>query len=90
MRPSSSSLSRILPRKSVPKNTIFAPSLPSINPDRAPTVIDKLLQRKAEAIQAGKSYPQNLRIETFKDEKQSWQGVSRDVRQELKLLIREK
>lgn len=90
MHTSARSLSRILPRTAVPQKAVLAPALPSLNRDRQPTVADMLAQRKAEAIASGRPYPPNLRIETFRDERQSWHGVSKDLRNELKSIIREK
>ncbi|KAG8949919.1 hypothetical protein FRC04_008222 [Tulasnella sp. 424] len=91
MRPSSQALSKILPRAAVPESSIIAPmALPTISRAKQPTVIDKLLAKKKAAMEAGHSYPPNLRLETFQDVRASWQGIGKDLRRELKLLVREK
>ncbi|KIO18196.1 hypothetical protein M407DRAFT_246538 [Tulasnella calospora MUT 4182] len=91
MHPSSRALSKILPRAAVPESSIIAPmALPTISRAKQPTVIDKLLAKKKTAMEAGRPYPQNLRLETFQDVRASWQGIGKDLRRELKLLAREK
>lgn len=54
-------------------------------------MVEILLQRQREALDEGRPYPANLRIETFADKKRElWNGVSREVRRELREVIKEK
>ncbi|EJU03767.1 hypothetical protein DACRYDRAFT_105922 [Dacryopinax primogenitus] len=89
MRPTPASLARILPRSSVPRKLVRPELRPQPNKANAPTLISKLLEQKRETIRAGQKWPANLRIEeplTRKD----WVGVPRDLRAELKKLVKEK
>ena len=91
MRPTLTTLSKILPRSAVPEGAKVLPSaLPTLNRARQPTVVEQLVQRKSAALEAGLAFPPNLRIERFDNTRARWQGVSRDVREELKKVIREK
>ena len=83
------SLSKVLPRTAVPKQSVVASALPSLNRSRQPNVLDKLEQQKVTAEAEGDLWPSNLRLEHFKDVRASWNGVAADVRQELKKVMRE-
>ncbi|KAG8991782.1 hypothetical protein FRB90_001234, partial [Tulasnella sp. 427] len=90
MRPSAHVLSKILPRSAVPESSIIAPmALPTISRAKQQTVLDKLIARRKAALEAGRRYPRNLRLETFQDTRASWQGIGKELRDELKRIARE-
>ncbi|KAF8316646.1 hypothetical protein DL93DRAFT_2077923 [Clavulina sp. PMI_390] len=87
MRPSPLRLVQILPRHVVAKTSNVV-ARPHVAPAAAaPSLIAELAERQKLA---GASWPSNLRIEQFEDEKADWKGYTDGVRTELREFVREK
>ncbi|KAG8678650.1 hypothetical protein FRC08_017613 [Ceratobasidium sp. 394] len=80
-------ISRIKPVRldTLPRSANIRPPPGAAIPRKSiPTVVDILAARNVGGGLA------NLRVEEFKDEKRQWHGVKRDMRKDLKRVIKEK
>jgi len=77
---------RILPRSTVPKQSVVSRSPIAPKADE-PSLIRELVARQEAA---GDKWPPNLRIETFEDAKVDWNGYTSEVRTALKKFAKER
>ncbi|KDQ60611.1 hypothetical protein JAAARDRAFT_31570 [Jaapia argillacea MUCL 33604] len=85
MHPSARRLVRILPRSVVAPSKVRVAPAPAPSRKETITLIDILQQRKTHA---GDDFPQNLRIEPVIT-KSTFKEVPKDVRRDLKHLVKE-